>query len=356
MNLNPQGAIWNTTLAIVAMVLVQVFFAASQIMTKASINQGAFILALLTYRHLVAAFCIALLLPFIDRESAKKLTNWHVWLWSSLTALTGITMGMGLFYYGLRDTTATYATNFSNLIPIITFMLSVICRMEKVKVGERWGKLKVVGALLCVGGALMMSLYQGAIIHFHHHHHHETKPLVPKTNTNSRRGTILIVASCVGYALWFIAQVKLLEVLPSKHWGTFLTCLLSAVQTMVLGLCLDHRSGSWKVGWSIELATIVSSGALASAASFFLILWTIDKKGPAYPAMFDPLSVVFVALVEAVFFGEALTIGILLGMVTMIVGLYCYLWGLRDEALSRNTDPSSTTSEPVEGNSSKLLS
>lgn len=39
-----------------------------------------------------------------------------------------ISMAMGLYYYGLRETTATYATNFLNLIPITTFILSTILR------------------------------------------------------------------------------------------------------------------------------------------------------------------------------------------------------------------------------------
>jgi len=39
-----------------------------------------------------------------------------------------ITLGMGLFYYGLRDTSATYSVNFLSLVPISTFIFSIICR------------------------------------------------------------------------------------------------------------------------------------------------------------------------------------------------------------------------------------
>jgi len=37
-------------------------------------------------------------------------------------------MALGLFYYGLRDTTATYSVNFLNLVPILTFLASIIFR------------------------------------------------------------------------------------------------------------------------------------------------------------------------------------------------------------------------------------
>ena len=35
-------------------------------------------------------------------------------------------MTVGLYYYGLRDTNATYAMSFFNLIPMVTFVFSVI--------------------------------------------------------------------------------------------------------------------------------------------------------------------------------------------------------------------------------------
>ena len=37
-------------------------------------------------------------------------------------------MAQGLFYYGLRDTSATYSITFLNLVPIITFFTSILLR------------------------------------------------------------------------------------------------------------------------------------------------------------------------------------------------------------------------------------
>ncbi|CAH9075631.1 unnamed protein product [Cuscuta epithymum] len=317
---------------IVAMVVVQVIFAGSQILTKLAINKGMLVFAILTYRHLVAALCIAPLAFLFDRKVDKNLDP-KVCLWTFFTALTGITLGMGLFYYGLKDTSATYATNFSNLIPIVTFFLSVVVRMETLKLNSRWGRFKIVGAFLCVGGALVISLYKGISLPFFHFnsHHKEVTSIVSKTSQHWTRGTILLVSSCLGYALWFIAQARLLKVLPSKNLGNFLTCVTASIQTAILGICLDRSGNSWSLGWNVKLVNVLFSGALASAASFYLIIWAVEKKGPAYPSMFDPLSVVFVAIIEAIFFGEDFTIGILLGMILMIAGLYSYLWGKRGE-------------------------
>lgn len=37
-----------------------------------------------------------------------------------------VTMALGLYYYGLRYTTATYASTFLNLVPIVTFVFSTV--------------------------------------------------------------------------------------------------------------------------------------------------------------------------------------------------------------------------------------
>ncbi|KAL9233203.1 hypothetical protein vseg_008228 [Gypsophila vaccaria] len=327
---------WATTaVVIVAMLVVQVVFAASQILTNLALKKHGFLLALLAYRHLFAAACIGPIAVLLDRKRMSELKEARVWFWAFLTSLTGITMGMGLFYYGVRDTSAAYATNYSNLIPIITFVFSVIIRMEKLELSTYWGKAKAIGAVICVGGALVISLYSGpSLVISAHHDSNHGKQMVQKPYTNMLRGTFLLIASCFGYAFWFVVQAKLLKVLPSKHWSNFMTCLVAAIQCAILGLCIDRTPESWSLGWDVKLLCVSVSGVFASALAFYLILWAVQLKDPSYPSMFDPFSVVFVALIQALFFGDQLTLGLLLGMILMIVGLYCYLWGKRKEELS----------------------
>ncbi|KAF7830816.1 putative calcium-binding protein [Senna tora] len=215
-------------------------------------------------------------------------------------------MAMGLFYYGLRDTSATYSINFLNLIPIFTFLVSIICRIEKLGI-ETWaGKAKTLGTILCVGGALTTSLYTGKEFHIDHHthHSHSHSPSGKPPETHMLRGTLFLVASCMSYTAWYIVQVKLLKVLPLKYWATMLSCMMASVQ---------------------------AAGALATAATFCLISWAISLKGPTYPPIFNPLALIFVAFSEAIFLGEPLRVGTLIGMVLIISGLYSFLWGKRKE-------------------------
>ncbi|KAK7275933.1 hypothetical protein RIF29_17060 [Crotalaria pallida] len=319
---------FRSSQAVLSMLLVQLFATGMQLLSRIILVQGTFIFALIAYRHIVAAFCVAPFAFYFEWGRAKKFT-WSIWFWIFINALVGMTMALGLFYYGLRDTTATYSVNFLNLVPICTFLVSIICRMEKLGLQTWGGKAKSMGAILCVGGALATSLYTGKEFFIGHHSHHTHAIVAHKTHM--LRGTFYLVGSCFSYTAWFIVQVKLLKVFPFRYTGTMLACVMAAIQSSIIGVCLDTNKASWRLQWNLELITIVYSGALATAATFCLISWAIAIKGPTYPPMFNPLALVFVALSEAFFLGEPLKSGTLLGMILIIMGLYSFLWGKKKE-------------------------
>ncbi|KAL7146031.1 hypothetical protein ABFS83_06G013900 [Erythranthe nasuta] len=309
---------------LLGMLLVQVISTGLQLLSRIVLSQGIFTFALMTYRHAVAALVMMPFAIYFERGILKKLTL-IAFFWVFMVALVGITMAMGLFYYGLKETTATYATNFTNIVPILTFLFSTILRIETLGLRTRAGKIKTLGAILCLGGALTIVLYKGKSFHLTHNHN-ESK-IIPKTAQNKTRGTIFLVASCFSYGVWFILQVKLFNVFPYKYTATFLICLVASIQDVVIGLCMDRKPKSWQLGWNLQLITILYSGILATAGSFTLISWAVTQKGPTYPSMFNPLALIFVTITEALFLGEAITVQSLIGMSLIIVGLYLFLWG-----------------------------
>ncbi|XP_062076084.1 WAT1-related protein At1g09380-like [Humulus lupulus] len=316
---------------VLGMLLVQAFATGMQLLSRVILVRGTFVFALMTYRHLVAALCVAPLAFYFERVSKEKKFEWKkVFLWLFANALAGITSAMGLFYYGLRETSATYATNFLNLIPIVTFVLSIFFKLEQVELHTKAGKVKIIGALVCVAGALTSSLYKGKAFYISHHHidsHINSKT----SDTNWALGTLMLVGSCFSYSSWFLIQLKFKEIFPYKYWVTMLTCIIGAVQSAVMGLCLDRRVAAWKLDWNLQLLTIVYSGSLATAATFCLLTWAISKEGPTYPPMFNPLTLIFVAVLEALILGVAIRTGILIGMALIIFGIYSFLWGHRKE-------------------------
>ncbi|KAL1316915.1 hypothetical protein AAHE18_15G099000 [Arachis hypogaea] len=51
----------------------------------------------------------------------------------------------------------------SNLIPAFTFILAIICRMEKIDVKTRTTQAKIVGSIISIGGAFIVTFTYGNI-------------------------------------------------------------------------------------------------------------------------------------------------------------------------------------------------
>uniref|UniRef100_J3KTY2 WAT1-related protein n=1 Tax=Oryza brachyantha TaxID=4533 RepID=J3KTY2_ORYBR len=137
--------------------------------------------------------------------------------WISINALFGIVLATGLHYYGLRATYAAYTVNFLNLIPIVTFLIAVILRMEKLKLRTRPGMTKVIGTVICVGGTMVIGLYKGRLLHLWPTHRLTPAQLrsigagdAPGGSPDHHSmlvGTLFLCGSCLSYAFWFIVQI-----------------------------------------------------------------------------------------------------------------------------------------------------
>ncbi|WMV20850.1 hypothetical protein MTR67_014235 [Solanum verrucosum] len=307
---------------LIGMLTVQVITTGLQLLSKVILSHGTFVFALMTYRHVVATLCIAPFALIWERDSLMKKVTWSVLFWLFMIALTGIIMAMGLFYYGLKETSATYATNFLNLIPIVTFIFSTVSRVEKLRLKTRLGKIKLLGAMLCLAGALTITLYKGKVFYISHHHKYQNSS---NDHEHKLRGTIFLMCSCMSYGCWFLIQSKVSKVFPYKYSATFIISIIATIQSAIIGLSVDRRKASWKLGLNMQLITIFYSGTLATAATLCIISWAVAKRGPTYPSMFNPLSLIFVAIAEAFFLGQEISIGSLLGMFLIIVGLYSFL-------------------------------
>ncbi|PKU82047.1 WAT1-related protein [Dendrobium catenatum] len=302
-----------------SMLLVQTFTTGMMLLSKVVLSKGMFVFSLLAYRNAIGVLFVAPL-AFSFESKIIFLININICCLIFLFYFYRVTLAMSLYYYGLKDTTAAYSSNFLNLIPIITFIIAVILGVERLRIRSSEGKIKLVGALLCVGGAVVFGVYKGKILHIWPSH---------------QRGSFLLICSCFSYAFWFVTQVKLYKVYPSKYWGTVWTCFVGSLQTAMLGIIMNRRKEAWRLKWDLQLLTIIYSGILNTGATFCLISWAVSQRGPTYPPMFNPLSVVFTTILESFLFGQQISIGSLLGMTMIFGGLYAFLWAKRKEILMK---------------------
>ncbi|XP_020112535.1 WAT1-related protein At5g64700-like isoform X1 [Ananas comosus] len=328
-----KGRVLESALLPLSMVVIQILVMGMLILSKIVMNNGMQPYVLLGYRNIIGAIFVAPFAFFFEREMGKKL-NMSSLVWIFINATLAISMALGLYYYGLRDTNAAYSVNFLNLIPIVTFIIAVILRLERMRLRSTAGKVKVLGTLLCVGGTMIVSLYKGKALHLWPTHllklHHGAKGA--EDHHHWLRGTLFLVCSCLSYAFWFITQVKLFKIFPSKYWATMLTCVAGSLETVVIGIIIDREKSAWMLKWDLQLLTIVYSGVFNTGLTFCLILWAVARRGPTYPSMFNSLSVIFTMIADSVLLGTNITVGSLLGTFVIIGGLYAFLWGKGNEA------------------------
>lgn len=205
--------------------------------------------------------------------------------------------------------------------------------MERLQLHTNGGQIKSVGVMLCLGGGLIIALYKGKLLHIISHPI-LTHPSITVFNNAAKhwtRGTMFLLVSCLCFGIWYISQVKLFKIYPHKFWATFYICIIAAVQLGFTGLCINRSKVAWHLTLNLQLITILYSGALATAVSFCLVSWAVAERGPTYSSMFNPLSMMFVAISEALLLGEAISVGSLIGMILIMVGLYLFIWSKNRE-------------------------
>ncbi|KAL6854324.1 hypothetical protein ACP4OV_019227 [Aristida adscensionis] len=242
-----------------------------------------------------------------------------------------VILAMGLYYYGLRSTSATYSVIFLNLIPIVTSLIAIILRAEKLVLTNWPGRMKLLGILTCAGGTMMVSLYKGNLVHHAWPTHllksHSQAATSPTHHSNTVAGTLFLCCSCLGYAFWFIIQVRLAKVFPSRYWGTTLTCFSGSVQAFLIGILIDPKKSAWTLKWDLQLLTVMYSGVFNTGVAFILMSWAVMHRGPVYPSMFNSLAMIATVIMDSVLLGTSIYLGSILGTFLVIIGLYAFLWG-----------------------------
>jgi drug/metabolite transporter (DMT)-like permease len=116
-----------------------------------------------------------------------------------------------LYFVGLKSTTPTVACALGNTLPALTFVMAAALKMETVRPGTPAGQAKLVGTVVCVGGSMIMPFYKGPIlkvwaspIHWRFAEH----TAAAAGHSSAVLGDVLIIESCVAWAVWFIIQVR----------------------------------------------------------------------------------------------------------------------------------------------------
>ncbi|MCD7455923.1 hypothetical protein HAX54_030172 [Datura stramonium] len=316
------------------MTLAAVLLGGNIVLAKVAADDGMTMRVMVAYRWIFATAFLAPIAVLVEWNKRPKLT-WTVITQAFFSGLLGGSLFSILFYTSVVMTSATFATAIYNLIPAMTFVIAVLLRFENLSFDKVSGKAKVMGTIICVGGAMVLTLYKGIDVHMWPikigllHHAKEAaahEKLVGESGTFAL-GIVLAVTSCICYSLWIVLLAKVSTNYPCHYSSTALMSLMGSIQSVLFALCFDRQVSQWRLGWDRRLFVVLYLGTLGSGVVVILMTWCSQKRGPLFVSVFNPLILVFVALASSLLLDETLYLGSILGGFLIIMGLYVVLWG-----------------------------
>lgn len=97
----------------------------------------------------------------------------------------------------------------------LSLILLMLYRLETVNVKKIQSLAKVIGTVITVSGAMVMTLYKGPILDIIRGHGHAANQNAPAESSDHHwvTGTLMLVGSCGGWASFFIVQVSIVHII-----------------------------------------------------------------------------------------------------------------------------------------------
>ncbi|KAK3407769.1 hypothetical protein EUGRSUZ_J00140 [Eucalyptus grandis] len=302
-------------------------------MFKAATSRGMSVHVFLFYAYALAALLL-LPAPFFSLKSrARPPLSLAI---AAKLGLLGLVGGFSqiLGYAGISMSSPTLGSAISNLTPALTFVLAFLFRMEEVSLNRRSSQAKIIGTVLSVCGACVITLYKGRPVIFTLKPSLSLYPLVHTSNSNWAVGGILLTACYVLTTLWYILLKHIMMEYPGPAELTiiFFYNLVVSFLTAIVCLVTEHDMSAWKVQ-GIGLASVICSGLFGQCLSSIVHSWAIRLKGPFYVVMFKPLSLPVAVVMGVFFLGDTLHLGSVIGATILSIGFYMVMWGKAKEEM-----------------------
>lgn len=320
----------------IAMLALQFGYAGFHVVSRVALNSGISKVVFPVYRNILA---LLLLLPFayfLEKKERPPLT-WSFSLQFFLMAIVGITANQGFYLLGLDNTTPTFASAIQNSVPAITFLMAALLRIEKVRINRKDGIAKVLGTAFCVAGASVITLFKGPTIYSPSKTLQEISPRVmmlqlgDAAGKNWTLGCVYLIGHCLSWSAWLVLQKPVLKTYPARLSFTSYQCFFGIIQFLIIAAFIERDGQAWLIHSGSELFSVFYAGLVASGIAFAVQIWCIDRGGPVFVAVYQPVQTLVVAIVASFALGEEFYLGGIIGAVLIIIGLYLVLWGKNEE-------------------------
>ncbi|KAM4094058.1 hypothetical protein ACB094_06G166600 [Castanea mollissima] len=344
MSMESRTQLYKKVKPFVAIILVQLGHAGMSIIGKLALNKGMNPRVFIAYRYAVATVIIAPFAIVYDRSPPLRfiLNLQDFLLFSSITSY------QNLYYEGMKLTTATYSRALFNVVPVFTFAMAWILRLEKVNIRRRGSQAKVLGTIVTIGGAMLMTLVKGPSWIWpwtYKHGHQESTSAGNKQDVI--KGALMMLAGFFCWSGYVNLQAITLKSYPAELSLAALISLIGTMESFIVALAMEWRNPkAWSLRLNIMLLPVVYAGIVTTAFSIYIHGMVIKEKGPVFMTAFNPLSMILVAIIGSFVLVEAMFLGSVIGAIVIIVGLYMFLWGKsQDQPLISGAEKVVTTAQ-----------
>ncbi|KAF8102065.1 hypothetical protein N665_0201s0354 [Sinapis alba] len=307
-----------------AMVCLQFGYVGMSLVTKVVLDRGMSHFVLVAYRNAFATVSLAPFALLSDRKARPKIT-FPIFMQMFVLALLGPVIDQNLYYAGLKLTSPTFAGAVTSIVPALTFIISIIFRMEKVEARKVRFQVKVVGTLVIVVGAILMILFKSPLIIFLRSHLiHDASSLAAE---DYLKATVFLLIASLSWASFFVLQAATLKRYSSHLSLSTMVCFTGTLQSTALSFVMEPNLSAWNIGFDMNLLASAYAGIMSSSIAYYVQGMMTKQKSHVFVTAFNPLIVIIGSIIGFLILGQRLYLGGVLGTVILMLGVCAVLWG-----------------------------
>jgi len=302
-----------------ALVVIHAAYGAYFVIAKACLSGGVDPLIFAVYRDAIGCAVLFFYAAIFERHHWQKMSLRIAGL-ILLMAFVGVYLLQGLFLIGLQYTDVIFASIMMNTIPIWTFLIAVMMRIEMIHYKRRDGQAKILGIVVCVIGATLITVYKGPAV-FGDSNPSPISGLQKQPISGFSAaiqnwgldewhfGALCLLFSCFSASAFVNLQFVALSKFPAPFTLMSGSTFGGAIMFIASALLTFKDSSPWFLPPGPDLIAVLYAGIIASGMTLFLQCYATQHGGPVLVGAYAPLQPVFTTVFSFIFLGETLFFG-----------------------------------------------